>query len=83
MTRVEKIESLLTQALSPIQLEVVDNSHEHAGHVGAKDGGGHFTVTIASPQFAGKNKIQCHQLVYKALSSIMNTDIHAVSIQIL
>ncbi|NVJ48832.1 MAG: BolA family transcriptional regulator [Gammaproteobacteria bacterium] len=70
------------QSLSPTTLEVIDDSHLHAGHAGAKSGKGHFTVVIASPAFSGKRPLQCHQMVYAALGEMMTTDIHALSIKI-
>ena len=53
---------------------------EKAGHAGAKDGRGHFKVVIEADVFAGKNRIQCHRMVYDALDTLMQTDIHALSI---
>ena len=78
--RVEMIQQTLQNALSPSQLEVIDDSHLHAGH-GSAGGKGHFTVRICSPEFEGKSLIQRHRLVYTALNSLMETDIHALSIQ--
>ncbi len=61
-------------------MEIEDQSHLHAGHAGAKDGRGHFKVTIEASAFAGKNRIQCHRMVYETLDTLMRTDIHALSI---
>ena len=80
-TRVERIRARLEAALSPTSLNVIDDSHNHVGHEGAKDGRGHFTVEIASPAFAGKPPIQRHRMVYEALGEMMQTDIHALSIK--
>jgi BolA protein len=71
------------QALEPDQLEVVDDSHHHAGHVGAADGRGHFTVFVVSKRFAGLTALRRHQLVYEVVGDLMLTDIHALSIQAL
>jgi len=71
------------QALDPEQLEVVDDSHHHAGHVGAADGRGHFTVFVVSQRFTGLSPLRRHQLVYEAVGDMMLTDIHALSIQAL
>ena len=68
-------------SLQPHSLTVHDESHLHAGHYGAKEGGGHFTVNIVSAQFAGKTPIKRHQMIYEALGTLMQTDIHAISIQ--
>lgn len=76
--------SLLEQrfaALNPSQLNIEDNSAEHAGHVGARDGGGHFTVHIVSEAFSGKSLVQRHRMVYDTVTDLMNTEIHALSIQ--
>lgn len=79
--RVDAIRSKLDKHLNPEMLEVTDDSHKHAGHEGAKSGGGHFNVLIVSDAFVGKNKIKRHRLVYAALNDMMNSDIHALSIQ--
>lgn len=79
--RVESIRERLLDALDPELLEIADESHLHAGHAGARDGRGHFRVMIVSPAFAGQTRIQRHQLIYAALGELMQTDIHALSIQ--
>ena len=79
-TRVERIQSQLRQALAAELIEVVDDSHLHAGHPGAREGKGHFRVRIVSPRFAGLRTLQRHQLVYRSLEDMMQTDIHALSI---
>jgi BolA protein len=71
------------QVLEPEQLEVIDDSHHHAGHAGAADGRGHFTVLVLSKRFAGLNTLRRHRLVYEAVGDLMITDIHALSIQAL
>lgn len=77
----EKIEQKLTVAFSPKQLEVIDESHKHAGHSGAKPGGEtHFHVTIVSAAFAGQNRVKRHQAVYKALAEELQTQVHALSL---
>ena len=78
--RTSKIVAILTDAFSPDELLVKDQSHLHAGHAGARDGRGHFDVAIVSTQFAGLGRIECHRLIYDALGSLMETDIHALSI---
>jgi len=78
--RIEHIRSLLNQALTPTSLEIVDDSHKHAGHEGAKGGGGHFNVSVCSAAFEGKPLIQRHRMVYDALGDMMQQDIHALSI---
>ena len=67
--------------LAPDALEVFDDSHEHAGHAGAKDGGGHFQLVIVSRNFAGKSSVARHRLVYEALSDLIPKRIHALAIR--
>lgn len=81
MNRVERIRAALQAALQPEALEVVDDSHRHAGHEGARDGRGHFTVRISSQAFAGKPPLARHRAVYAALGEMMQTDIHALAIE--
>ena len=78
--RVNTIELLLQESFSPPELLVKDQSHLHAGHAGAKDGKGHFDVTIVSEQFDGVSRIGRHRLVYDALGAFMESDIHALRI---
>ena len=79
----EKIQKVLKDKLSAIHIELVDESHLHAGHAQA-GGGGHFTVTIVSPVFEGKSLVERHQLVYAALKEdITNGKIHAMSLKTL
>ena len=80
MTRVERIRSALEVAFQPSELEVVDDSHKHAGHAGARDGRGHFGVRIVSEAFATMTPLARHRAVYAALGEMMQTDIHALSI---
>ena len=71
----------LTEALSPSQLEILDESHKHAGHAGARlEGESHFSVRIVSQAFEGKSRVDRQRLVYQALSEEMKTDIHALEL---
>lgn len=81
MSRVEHIRIALEQAFNPEHIDIEDDSAAHAGHAGARDGKGHFNVVVVSLEFAGKSLIQRHRMVYKALSDLLDTDIHALSIQ--
>lgn len=83
MNRTTLIENRLREVFQPVKIEVHDDSHRHAGHEGAKSGGGHFVVTIVSLQFRGKNPVQRHQMIYQALGDMMKKEIHALSIQAL
>ncbi|MBB3277018.1 MULTISPECIES: BolA family protein [unclassified Pseudoxanthomonas] len=78
--RVERIRQALEQAFQPERLEVADDSHRHVGHAGARDGRGHFDVTIVSAAFAGRAPLARHRAIYAALGEMMTTDIHALSI---
>lgn len=78
--RVALIRSRLEAAFEPDELEIVDDSRRHAGHAGARDGRGHFNVRIRSRQFAGKKTVERHRMVYGALGTLMQTDIHALGL---
>ena len=80
MSRAERIVAELRQALHTDQVDLIDDSHLHAGHAGARDGRGHFRVRVVSADFAGLRTLQRHQLVYRSLGELMQTDIHALSI---
>jgi BolA protein len=74
------IRDRLEAAFSPASLEIIDESHKHAGHAGAR-GGGHFIVHIVSDSFAGKSTLQRHRMVYDAMGDLMNSEVHALSIK--
>ena len=82
-TRLDRLTERLRSALEPDQLEVIDDSHRHAGHAGAADGRGHFTVLVVSQSFAGLGTLKRHKLVYEVVGDMMTTDIHALSIKAL
>jgi BolA protein len=79
----ELIKNALTDAFKPELLEIIDSSAAHAGHAGARSGGGHYHVTIVADGFEGKSSVQRHQLVYKALGDLMKQQIHALGINAL
>ncbi len=79
--RIERIRDLLAAAFAPAEVEVIDDSHKHVGHAGARDGRGHFSVRLVSQRFAGQTPLTRHRAVYAALGDMMQTDIHALSIQ--
>ncbi|MDO4708474.1 MAG: BolA family protein [Pseudomonadota bacterium] len=78
--RIAVIRAALEAAFSPVSLTIIDESHKHAGHAGARDGRGHFKVALVSERFAGMLPLARHRAVYAALGSLMQTDIHALSI---
>ena len=81
--RIKMIEKVLEETFSPTEIEVLDESHKHVGHLGARSGKGHFKLTIISKRFEGLPMIQRQRLVYRALASLMETDIHALSMSTL
>ena len=83
MDRVERIRELLEQSLEATHVEIVDDSHKHAGHPGAASGGGHFNVLVVSDHFSGESTLARHRLVYGAVDSLMPAEIHALSIKAL
>ena len=81
--RIEKIRLAIEASLKPSSLEIIDQSHRHAGHAGARDGRGHFDVRVVSELFKGKLPLARHRLVFAAVGNLMETDIHALSIKAL
>ena len=81
MDRIAEIKARLERELSPTHIDIVDESHLHAGHAGAASGAGPFNVTVVSAMFTGQSPIQRHRMVYAALGDLMQTEIHALSIQ--
>ena len=77
------IEATLATALSPTHIEVLDESHLHAGHAGAATGGGHFRLLLVSKRFEGQNPMARQRLVYGALGDWMGSEIHALSMRTL
>lgn len=67
-------------ALAPTQISIEDDSHKHAGHAGARSGGGHYRLQISSQQFRGLSRVARHRLVYATLGDLMQTRIHALAI---
>ena len=82
MSTARKIEGLIREKLAPTHLDVVDESLAHLGHAGAQTGGGHFSVLVVSPSFAGKSTVERHRLVYQALGDMMRQEIHALAMKV-
>ncbi|MGZ4969519.1 MAG: BolA family protein [Methylobacter sp.] len=82
-TTSELIRQLLNDAFKPELLEIIDNSEAHAGHAGARSGGGHYHVSIIADIFEGRSLVQRHQLIYNALGDMMKQQIHALGINAL
>ncbi len=78
----EIIEKKLIEALSPTKLDVIDESHKHAGHAGANpEGESHFNVKIVSGIFEGKSRLERQRMVFQAISEEMSGPVHALSLQ--
>ena len=75
----ERIERALREALAPVHLEVQDDSHLHAGHAGAREGG-HYSVVITAEAFRGLSRLLRHRLVYDAVGPLTTQGIHALAI---
>ncbi|MCZ7655761.1 MAG: BolA family transcriptional regulator [Rhodocyclaceae bacterium] len=82
MTTISAMQEKLA-ALDPQRLDIADDSAGHAGHAGAREGGGHYRLTIVSARFAGCGTVQRHRLIYEALGPMMRREIHALSIKAL
>ena len=77
-------ESVLRERLAglmPLRLELIDDSALHAGHAGARSGGGHYRLLVVSAEFSGQTTLARHRLIYNALGELMRSKIHALSIQ--
>jgi BolA family transcriptional regulator, general stress-responsive regulator len=73
---------LLNSALSPTHIELIDDSEQHRGHGGYNPAGeSHFSLTIESPAFTGKSRVERQRLVYAALGDLMRERVHALSIR--
>ena len=79
--RIARMRALLEVAFAPELLVVIDDSHKHVGHAGARDGRGHFSVEIVSDAFTGMTMLARHRAIYVALGQMMTTDIHALAIK--
>ncbi|ALG68738.1 BolA/IbaG family iron-sulfur metabolism protein [Beggiatoa leptomitoformis] len=79
--RIERIKERLQTIIKPVHLELLDESYKHAGHAGARQGGGHFDLLIISTVFVGQNAMQRHRMIYTALGDFIPADIHALSIK--
>ncbi len=77
----EKIKQRLIAALSPEEIEIIDESAKHQHHANAAPGAGYFLLNIKAKAFAGKSLIESHQMVYQALGELMQHDIHALRIK--
>lgn len=83
MSTAALLDEKLRQTLQPTLLEVLDESAQHAGHMGSNgtDFGTHFRVKISSPLFAGQSRVACHRLVYDSLQVFIDQGVHAIAIE--
>jgi BolA protein len=77
--RISRIRAALERELTPVEIDIEDDSARHAGHAGAREGG-HFRVRLVANAFRGKSRIERHRLVYAALEGAFGRDIHALNI---
>ncbi len=83
LTRAERLRARLEEHFAPQELIIEDESHRHAGHAGAAGGHGHFRVRIVADAFRGVSRITRHRQVYAAVGDLMQTDIHALTVEAL
>jgi BolA protein len=79
--RAERLRQLLESRFAPEVLVIVDESHLHAGHAGARGGQSHFRVRIVAEAFRGVTPVARHRLVYAAVDDLLKADIHALAIE--
>lgn len=79
-TREERLRRRLIEEFQPLELQVDDESHLHAGHAGAAGGASHFRIRIVSEAFRGKLPVARHRMIYAALGDLMKNEIHALAI---
>lgn len=83
VTVAEQIRQILVNELNPVEIQVVDQSHLHEGHAGARPGGEtHFLVEIVAPCFEGKGRIERHRMINEPLADLLSTRIHALSLKV-
>jgi len=78
-TPAEQIRQALERNLTPLSIEIIDDSAKHAGHAGAREGG-HFRVVVVAHAFNGRSQLERHRLVYAAVAPLMGQGVHALSI---
>lgn len=78
--RIERIRARLIATFEPLECQLTDDSHLHAGHAGAASGAGHYSVRLVSERFAGLTRLARHRLVYDCLDDMMQSEIHALNI---
>ena len=80
----ESLRRTLTEKLAPARLDIIDDSHRHAGHAGARpEGETHFTIEVVAAAFAGRSRIERQRLVYDALADLLRERVHALALSTL
>ena len=82
MQRIPLIQQRIQDAFAPKQLEVIDDSHKHVGHVGSEGGAGHYTLVISGEVFAGLSRVETHRRIYAVLDDLIPQEIHALKIKV-
>jgi BolA protein len=77
---IARLRAALEAALSPSELEIIDDSARHAGHPGARSGG-HYQVSLVAAAFRGRSTLERHRLVYAAVAPLMAGEVHALNIR--
>jgi BolA protein len=78
----DRMMAKLEAGLAPTRIEIEDESHLHAGHAGAREGGEtHYRIKVASPRFSGKGRIERHRMVYALLAEEIALGVHALALQ--
>lgn len=80
LERKKKIETLIKAHFSPCTFSLLDESHLHKGHPGARSGASHFALTIVSSAFYNKLPIQRHRMIYQVLQALIPEEVHALKI---
>jgi len=82
MSVADRIEKKIITALNPTNLEIIDESHLHTGHIGARpEGETHFRLSVSAPEFKGKTRLEKQRRIYKILQEELDGPIHALSIE--
>ena len=83
MTMQERLQDKLTKAFAPDQLEVIDESEQHRGHGGWREGGEtHFRIRMKAPSFADMNRVARSRAVHKALEEELSGPVHALALEL-
>lgn len=79
--RIATMQERLQTAFSPTKLDIIDDSEQHKGHAGSRDGAGHYTVVIAADCFQNKSRVEIHREIYAVLNDLIPNEVHALQIK--